>query len=317
MKYLDQCTYCLSPLNNIARRNTLLAVCTTFFLLQLSPSIATTVELTITNNSPAGGVFFTPVWVGFHNGSFDSYDGGTPSAPEFERLVEDGNNGPLSTVFDANGTLAPSAPPVASQTGTRQQGNLGAGPIGPGSTVSQPFDIDTADANRYLSYASMVLPSNDYYIANGDPLAHDLVGLDGAPIGTMISFNIGLPSSVNDAGTEVNFENLGAGMIDESVAGLGLLGAGFVGQSAPDTGTPQGGVNENVLGDPFTPELLASFPDLNFNDAALYPNGIATVKLTVVPSASPVPEPSTIGLAIMGFGALIGIARRRNESSRR
>ena len=87
-----------------------------------------------------------------------------------------------------------------------------AGPIGPGQSASQNFVIDAMSANQYLSYVSMVVPSNDYFVANGDPIAHDLATLHNAPIGTSISFNIGLPQTVNDAGTEVNFANIfGAG----------------------------------------------------------------------------------------------------------
>ena len=286
-------------------------VLTLLCLFYASSVFATSVELTITNNSPDGGVFFTPVWVGFHNGSFDSYDGGSASAPELERLAEDGNTGPISTVFDDNDTLVDTG---VTQTGTREQSTIGAGPIGPGTTVSETFDIDLSDANRYFSYASMVLPSNDYYIANGNPVAHDLLDLDGALAGAIISFNIGLPDAVNDAGTEVNFEDLGTGTVDESVAGLGLLGPEFVGQSVEDTGTPQNGVNAIVLGDPFTPELLSDFSSLNFNDPSLYPDGIATVTLTVLPdSLPPIPEPSTIALAALGLGAVLGIKRRRNK----
>ena len=272
---------------------------------------ATQIEVTITNTGPSDGVFFTPVWVGFHNGSFDSYDGGAPAAPELERLAEDGNTAPISSVFGGNGTLE--AIPTA-QVGTRVQATLGGGPIGSGVSVSETFDLDLASANRYFSYASMVLPSNDYYVANGNPLAHDLSALDGASTGSSISFNIGLPNSVNDAGTEVNFENLGAGTVDESVAGLGLLGPGFIGQSAPDTGTSEGGVNTVVLGDPFTSDLLSSFPNLNFNDAFAYPNGIANVTLTVLPSTSaPVPEPSTLGLSILGIATAFGLGKIRKK----
>ena len=81
---------------------------------------------------------------------------------------------------------------------------------------------------------------------NGDHLAHDLSSLNGAPVGTSISFNIGTPGTVNDAGTETNFENLGAGTVDASVAGLGILGAGYVGQSVANTGTVEGGVIANI-----------------------------------------------------------------------
>ena len=282
-------------------------------LFGVSLASATSLELTITNNGPDGGVFITPIWVGFHNGSFDSYDGGAPTAPELERLAEDGNTAPISDAFDTNGTLVPTG---VAQTGTRQQGTVGGGPVGPGASVSQTFDVDLADANRFFSYASMVIPSNDYFIANGSPVAHDLSSLDGAPAGSMISFDIGLANFINDAGTELNFENLGAGMVDESVAGLGLLGPGFVGQSLPDTGTPEGGVIGNVLGDPFTSDLLSGFPGLNFNDSSLYPNGIASVKLTVLADpANPIPEPSTIALTILGLGTIVAVKRRKDKQS--
>jgi len=44
-------------------------------LLATSMAHATTVQVTITNNAMPGGVFLTPVWAGFHDGTFDSYDG--------------------------------------------------------------------------------------------------------------------------------------------------------------------------------------------------------------------------------------------------
>jgi len=41
-----------------------------------NPSVIVTIE----NMSPYNGTFLTPVWVGFHNGEFDSYDGGKPAS---------------------------------------------------------------------------------------------------------------------------------------------------------------------------------------------------------------------------------------------
>ena len=51
----------------------------------LVTSQAITVKVTVTNNSPAGGVGLAPFWAGFHNGSFDSYDLGAAAAPALER----------------------------------------------------------------------------------------------------------------------------------------------------------------------------------------------------------------------------------------
>ena len=56
-------------------------------------------NVSVTNNAPVGGVYLTPAWVGFHNGSFDSYDGGTPSSAGLQQLAEDGNTSGLSAEF--------------------------------------------------------------------------------------------------------------------------------------------------------------------------------------------------------------------------
>lgn len=291
----------------------------TSMIMILAPSVVTAalpIRVEITNNAPAGGAFITPVWTGFHDGSFDSYNGGLSSQPGLERIAEDGNTGPISADFlggytyvDGSSGTDVSATVMSSQAGSeRVDGMVGGAPIAPGQTVSQDFVIDSNGQNRYLSYVSMVLPSNDYFVANGNPMAHDLMSLYGAPVGTSISFDIGLPGTINDAGTEVNFANIsGAGdMEDETVAGLGVLGAGYMGQSMPDVGDAENGVVANVA-DPFgsAMSLLDAHSNLNFNDAGLYPNGLATVTVSVVP------EPSSILLSGLGVLGLLAVRRRR------
>ncbi|MEM7677939.1 MAG: spondin domain-containing protein, partial [Myxococcota bacterium] len=71
-------------------------------------STKTRVVVTIENMAPQFGTFLTPVWVGFHEGRFDTYDGNQPASNDprpgsvaMERLCEDGNNGPLSEDFAA------------------------------------------------------------------------------------------------------------------------------------------------------------------------------------------------------------------------
>ncbi len=77
--------------------------------------------------------------------------------------------------------------------------------------------------SRYISFASMLLPSNDAFTANGSPTAHALYSGTGAFI-----FNDFIENEVLDAGTEVNDE------LPVSTA--------FFGQSAPNTGTDEGGL---------------------------------------------------------------------------
>jgi len=260
-------------------------------LLLLLPMIsaqtaqAVTVRVTIENLAPTDGVYLTPVWVGFHNGSFDSYNPGQAASSALERIAEDGNTGPISNLFASAG---------------RVQGTIG-GLIAPGDTVDQVFRINPNDANRYFSYASMVLPSSDYFVANGNPEAHDLLNiLASGPI----SFDIGLPGSVNDAGTEINDFATSAGNPLFGLAG---------GQGGPDQGVAEGGVVTSVVDNPpFTNFLnqpanfATDFSNLNFNDTALYPNGIARITISFVP----VPEPITGALGLMSLGAL-GLASRR------
>ena len=42
---------------------------------------AVSVRVTVTNNAAAGGIYLTPMWIGFHDGGFDLFDiGGAASA---------------------------------------------------------------------------------------------------------------------------------------------------------------------------------------------------------------------------------------------
>ena len=269
------------------------------------------VRVDITSNAPDGGVAITPVWVGFHDGSFDSYNGGLSSQEGLERLAEDGDTSVISndflggyTYIDNSSGSAVSARVLSSQPGSeRVDGTIasttGAPPIQPGETATSFFDIDTSGINRYFSYASMVLPSNDYYVANGNPTAWDLASLyDGEG---SISFEIGLANTINDAGTEVE------SYVTSAANGLfGLAG----GQSGPNQGADQNGVNMNVLG--ANPLSALNFIEgtpaaFDFNDTSLYPNGIATITITAVP------EPSSIALGVLGLTGIGMTSRRRRR----
>ncbi|MCS1409741.1 MAG: hypothetical protein M2R45_02926 [Verrucomicrobia subdivision 3 bacterium] len=177
------------------------------------------VRITIENLAPENGHFLTPLWVGIHDGSFDSYDSGSPSSPGIERIAEDGNPGVLAEEFQVAGGSIES---VLNELG----------PIAPGAVASARVHLDSTSAgHRYFSYASMVIPSNDAYVANGNPVAHPLFDENGNFIEQ--DFVI-LGTAVNDAGTEVNDET--------------LANTAFLGQAAPNTGTPENGVTRNHPG---------------------------------------------------------------------
>ena len=250
-------------------------------------------EVTVTSNVPAGGVAITPLWVGFHNGSFDSYDEGSGAAAALESLAELGMTGPISDVF--SGTL------IGNAVDGRVQGVVAdGGPFFAGSSASSIFTLDDNGANNYFSYAAMVLPSNDFFVANGNPAAHDLSALINGTVSS-ISFNIGMAGTVNDAGTEVNDF-----AFSPNPPPFGIPAGD------PTGGVDEGGVVTKVSGDPYAAFLSQPGSDLsvlNFNNAALYPNGIATINLSVVPA--PVPVPAALPLIISAIGGLFAFTRRK------
>lgn len=145
------------------------------------------IQVDFTNTAPMGGTIQTPVWVGFHDGSFDTFTTGEAATSGLEALAEDGNTSVLSGEF-------------AASTMGGVDGQVGMAPIGPQGSASNTFSVNTDGSNNYFSYASMLLPSSDFFIGNADPMAVDLSSLlDGAV--SSLSFDV---FRVYDAGTEVN-----------------------------------------------------------------------------------------------------------------
>lgn len=188
----------------------------------------TRVTVKIENVAPIQGTVQTPFWVGLHNGqAFDTYNGNTPASSRpidgsraFESICEDGDTAAISADFS---TLQP-----LGQQATIPGLN---GPIAPGEVTQFSFVVDSNDPNtRYFSYASMILPSNDFCISNGSPVAHLL--FDDAGNFVAESFFVAGVEAL-DAGTEVN---------DEIPANTA-----FFGQAAPNTGADEGG-NIGTLG---------------------------------------------------------------------
>jgi sugar lactone lactonase YvrE len=206
---------------------------------------ALTVTVSVENLSPDNGTFLTPLWFGFHNGSFDTYDRGRPVSPGLESLAEDGATDLISQEFDLAGF------------GTVQGTILGPdgtpGPIDPGETATFTVQLDPTDPNsRFFNYASMIIPSNDFFIANGNEQAHPILDEDGNFIGAdFIVFG----TNVLDAGSEVN---------DEIPANTA-----FFGQMAPNTGVTENGVVQ--LAEGFIPDgpILSSddFSNADFTAA--------------------------------------------------
>ena len=174
------------------------------------------VRVSARNLSSSGGTFATPVWFGAHDGSFDVYNRGE-AAPEFlERVAEDGTTDAITEAFN---TTAPTG-----VQGVLTGGSGADGPLDPGETASTIIELDPS--NRFFSFASMVIPSNDAFISSpGDQLAIELFNEQGEFQG----FNSVIRGrDVLDAGTEVNNEREAA----------------FLNQTALNTGDVENGTVE-------------------------------------------------------------------------
>jgi MYXO-CTERM domain-containing protein len=258
------------------------------------------ITVTVENLSPRSGFFVTPVWVAFHNGSFDTFDQNRPLTPggAFEPLVEDGVTGPISALFRAS----PAA--LAGGIDDTIRGNTAGvttpAVFDPGERNSLTLDVNPA-AGRFFTFAAMVIPSNDAFIGNDDPLAVPVFGATGNFLGP-ITFTV-LGAEVRDAGTELNDEQ-NAAFFNQPANGLGtttndpvLPHPGLLGSAGHPAGT------RVILGGTSTAPVPGVFFDAN--NADFTRPGAAVLRVTITP------EPSG---ALLPLGAMAaGCVRRRRR----
>ncbi len=231
------------------------------------------IQVTVENLAPANSVAFAPLRVGFHGGTYDSFDNGSAASDAIISIAEGGSGAdwfPAFAAADPTATLGT----VAADAG---------GPLLAGGTGSAVFTIDPS-VNRYFSFGSMVVPSNDFFIGNDDADQYQLLDSDG---NLLISSITQYGRDVWDAGSEVN----------------GAFGAAFIAGSVNDDRIAENGVvSFDFLGlDVFnglTTGAGYEFDRQFGGDDAIYQISFAVV-----------PAPSS-GLAI-GLGGLIAMRRRR------
>lgn len=162
-----------------------------------SVDVGIRVQVEIASLTSAGGLAQTPFWVGFHNGEFEVARGGLPASQfgGLELIAETGDPSELAARFDlqSSGTATVIAAP---------DGFAGAPVFEPGEVVSQVIEIDETIDNRFFSYASMVIPSNDAFVANLNPTFYELFDSRGNFKGARQITIYG--RHVLDAGTEIN-----------------------------------------------------------------------------------------------------------------
>ena len=267
---------------------------------------ASQLAITVENLTDTGSFSFTPLYLGFHDGNFDAFNVGSAASPGIELLSELGVPGPGSQP----GTVAferLQASPGSQGAVIAAPGN-GPPTIDPGESVTSVVEITDPSTNRYLTFLSMVVPSNDTFFGNDDAQAYELFNALGGFNGPL---TIDITAEIfYDAGTELN---------------SAIDGPAFV----TDTGNPTfpgapdatGGTDENgvialaanpVLGfetvstplGPLDSNLIRFADDrANFNFARI-----------TIERLAPVPLPATAWLSLAAFGALGGMRLLRRKA---
>ncbi|MEP5760057.1 MAG: spondin domain-containing protein [Litoreibacter sp.] len=258
---------------------------------------ATAIEVTIQNTSGANGLFLTPFLNVFHDGSYSAFETGEASSASLEALAEDGAVGGEATRAGELGHT------TAVATGPSGFGAQDGQPpvLDPGEATTFVIDLDPT-SNRYFSFLSMIIPSNDTFIGNGNPLAYELFDENGDFTG-LDDIAVDL-DDVWDAGTEFN-----------SATGIGAAfnvngGGPFAPNGEDEGGTVQG---------------IGDVSELSFLFGQNTPAGVTTsagaVDFSLLASISfsqapaPVPLPAGLSLMLGGLGLMGGLHMRRKQRS--
>lgn len=231
------------------------------------------VRVTVQNLAPANSISFAPLRLGFNNGTFDSFNNGQVASAAIVSIAEGGGGADWFPAFTAAqptatlGTVVPNPP----------------GPLVPGAMGSNFFTVDPM-VNRYFTFGSMVVPSNDHFIGND------------APMGIMLFDNAGnlnvtsivqRASDIWDAGSEAT----------------NPVNAAFLVGGTNDLRTPQNGVVSFDFAGLNAFNTLTTGAGYIFNSQLTANTEIYRISFAVVP------EPASAGLSCLGGIALMGLRR--------
>jgi len=233
------------------------------------------VTVTVQNLAPSNSIAFAPLHAGFNSGTFDAFNIGEVATSPIISVAEGGAGDVWQAAFAA-------ADPGA------VRGTVG-GLLLPGATSSLTFRVDTS-LNPYFTFASMVVPSNDFFIGNDSPTEYRLFDTAGNLL--LPSITVGA-AEIWDAGSEV----------------FDPAAAAFVGNN--DLRREQNSVVA------FNFAELAGFNGLTtgagytFNSALTADSEVYRIGFSV----AAVPEPGTYALMAAGLMAVGFVARRRRSNT--
>ncbi len=252
-------------------------------LATVSTARAIQVRITVENLAPANSVSLAPLRFGFGTGVFDSFDNDQVAfplgAPDISQapIVTIAEGGSGSTWFPAFQAAEPNAD-------LGSVFNPSFPPITPGEINSTIIDVDPT--NRFFTFGTMVVPSNDHFLGNANPTAFEIFDAGGNLLLTSITEDA---SRIWDAGSET-----------ENPANAAFLVGGVNAQRE----------NENL---PVTFNFtdFSAFNGLTTAAGYIFDSSLLSANTPVLRvSFEVVPEPSSVALVAFGGVALATLRRR-------
>ncbi|MEM1166795.1 MAG: spondin domain-containing protein [Planctomycetota bacterium] len=235
------------------------------------------IQVTFDNLLPENGTAFTPVFVGLHDGTFDLFNPGEAVTSGLERVAELGATDELTAEFNGS-------------AGSIDGATTGGGPVLGGQSRSVVLDGGGLGAGGFLTFATMVVPTNDLFIGNPNQTGIRVFDDAGEFVGPFTITIFG--SQVWDAGTEVND-------LDD--------GAAFLAGIAGTAGTDQGGTAQLFFNDPSAQSFIDG--TIGRQTAPGFVVASSFTELTPIAQIRVVPSPGAAALAATGL--LLGVRRRR------
>ena len=235
-----------------------------------------TVTVTAQNLSPANSLSFAPLRLGFNNGTFDAFNIGQVAGAAITSVAEGGS---ASAWFPAFAAADP----------TSVRGSVGGGPLQPGQTASNRFVVDTA-VNPFFTFATMVLPSNDYFLGNDSPTRFRLFD----STGKLTTTSIGQKArDIWDNGSEA----------------FDPANAAFLVGGVNDRRTPQNGVVSFDFAELSRFNGLTTAGGYTFDSQLAADTDVYRISFAADPVA--VPAPPAVVLVALGACGLAGVRRLR------